>query len=267
MLKTIDLSAYFLVFQKCLKKLLYSQITFHLTQNKFLSSLQSGFRRFHSCKSAVLKVSDDIRSAFDVILVMIDFSKAFDTINHKFLVEKLVMRFGFEELSANLLGSYLSGRTSVIFNNNSLSSPVVNVCGVPQGSMLGPLLFCMFIDDMVNAFKNGTPDFYADNTQINHQSRLCDIEQNIALVNDDLKRVTEWSACNGLIINEKKTQCIIFSRKSFDKSSLIRIKINNFSIDFVDTVQNLGVIMTSGLRWDKQITHNANRIYFDLRQG
>lgn len=256
-------------FSKILEKIMSTQIISHLSLHKLYCRLQSGFRKFHSCKSAILEVSEVIRNAFDkneaVILVLIDFSKAFDTILHHLLIRKLKTRFGFNEESSSFLESYLQNRTSLIFSNNTLSEPVLNVCGVPQGSILGPLLFSLYIDDMTEVFRYSTPHFYADDTQIFLRCKLDDLDQSVHYINSDLQNVSEWSTNNGLRINATKTQCIIFTRTNHDNSSLPSVAVNGSAVEFVNEVNNLGVLMTSNLSWDQQITKSTRSIYYGLR--
>lgn len=254
---------------KVFEKLISKQITYHLNNNKLFNKLQSGFRRYHSCKSAVLHITEDIRAALDdnkaLILVLIDFSKAFDTIIHSILADKLILRFGFTEQSADLIRSYLQGRRSFISSNNSLSTSISNVRGVPQGSILGPLLFCMYIDDMSYAFNNTTPHYYADDTQIYKACELNNLPEAVSLLNKDLINIWNWSNENGLSINARKTQCIVFSRKCIDVDALPPIIVNGAPINYIDKVNNLGILMCSNFKWNDEITKNTKTIYFGLR--
>lgn len=256
-------------FSKAFEKIMSTQIIDHLHVNKLQCKLQSGFRKFHSCKSAILEVSEVIRNALDVneavILVLIDFSKAFDTIIHSLLIDKLKLSFGFNDESCGLLQSYFHNRTSYISSNNCLSQQVRNVCGVPQGSILGPLLFSLYIDDMSRVFNKSTPHFYADDTQIFLRCQLADLPQSIHHINSDLQKVSEWSSLNGLRINASKTQSIVFTRKSHDISTLPSLVVNGTPVIFEEKVNNLGVLMSSHLSWDHQIIKSTGTIYYGLR--
>lgn len=256
-------------FSKSFEKIMSTQIITHLNVNKLHCSVQSGFRSFHSCKSAILEVSQEIRNALDVneavILVLIDFSKAFDTIIHSLLLNKLKKRFGFDDKSSSLIESYFKDRFSYIASNNNLSQQIQNVRGVPQGSILGPLLFSLYIDDMADIFKKTTPHFYADDTQIFLRCKLDDIPQSIHAINMDLQYVCDWSSSNGLRINASKTQSIVFTRKRFDLSTIPTVTVNGTSVPFEEKVNNLGVLMTTNLCWDQQITKSTGLIYFGLR--
>jgi hypothetical protein len=130
-----------------------------LHRHQLFNRFQSGFRRHHSCKSAVLQISDGIRR-------LIDISRAFDTVIHNILLSKLASRFGFSQKARNFVGSYLHNRKSIIFSNNSQSTEISNTCGVPQGSILGPLFFCLYCEDMNTVFNHVGVHYYADDTQL-----------------------------------------------------------------------------------------------------
>lgn len=118
---------------------------------------------------------------------------------------------------------------------------------------------------MSNIFVHATPHFYADDTQIYLKCKPEDLSRGINFLNEDLNRITEWTAFNGLSINARKTQSIIFSRIYFDLSSLSPVVLNGTPIDFVEKVNNLGITLKSDLSWNEEVMNNAKSIYYGLR--
>lgn len=255
---------------KGVEKLAAIQITDHVHQHKLFNRFQSGFRKHHSCKTAVLQVYDDIRRSTDqnriAILVLIDFSRAFDTVNHSLLLGKLKNRFGFSDCALLFVNSYLDNRKSIIFSNGSQSSEVSNPCGVPQGSILGPLFFCLYCEDMDSNFNHVNAHYYADDTQLYLDCAPEDFKRAIDRINSDLEKLTSWSTSNYLGINAKKSQCIVFSRKILDIESLPKVQINGECLSFVSKINNLGILMRSDLSWDDEIKKRSASVFVGLRQ-
>ena len=138
---------------KLLEKIVHEQIINYLEDNKLLTDRQAGFRASHSTISKIAKVTDDIYKSFDLkeatVSVFIDFKKAFDTVCHEILLKKLES-LGLGDLTIRWFKSYRTNRSQSTLANNVLSSSQPIVCGVPQGSTLGPLLFIVFINDIIN---------------------------------------------------------------------------------------------------------------------
>jgi len=146
------------------------QIQAHMKTKNLLSEFQSGFRSEHSCSSAVMKIVDDIRECFDdsliTLLCLLDFSKAFDRVVYCLLIRKLGQNFGFNPFALKLIASYLCGRAQRVKVNGIFSSYRHLKCGVPQGSVLGPILFTMFINDIFEVVENCSIHAYADDVQL-----------------------------------------------------------------------------------------------------
>ena len=136
---------------KGLERIVHSQMSDFFCNHNIINTFQSGFRKYHSTETALLKITDDIRLAMDrglfTLLALLDFSKAFDTVIHKLLIKKL-KRLGFSKLALAWIKSYLSGRKQCVSYDNLMSDFKTVTCGVPQGSILGPLLFIVYINDI-----------------------------------------------------------------------------------------------------------------------
>ena len=173
---------------------------------------QFGFRRDHSTYMPLLVLIDDIINALDseevAVGVFLDFSKAFDTVNHKILLEKLY-HFGIRDKAYTWLKSYLCDRNQFVSYNGFKSSERTITCGVPQGSILGPLLFLIYINDLSNNCKFARPFLFADDTNLFHHSK--DPQNLQEELNYDLENISEWLKANRLSLNIKKTHYMVFT--------------------------------------------------------
>lgn len=189
---------------KVFEKLLKAQIQRYVQRFNLLSPYQSGFRPDHSTTSALLKVHDDLHQFIDrrgiAFLLLIDFSKAFDRVSHVKLVQKLSHQFNFNRDAALLIKSYLTGSTQAVEIDGALSSPINILSGVPQGSVLGPLLFSLFINDLPSALSSCSIHMFADDVQLHICSKNGDLKSLGQLINSDLKNVLQWSLTNLLPI-------------------------------------------------------------------
>nr|AAZ15237.1 reverse transcriptase [Aedes aegypti] len=252
---------------KAFERILKNQICCFIHENNMLSSLQSGYRSGHSTKTAMLKVCDDIGVVLDrdskVVLVLLDFSKAFDTISHSIMCHKLENFFNFSRNAVILIHSYLNNRQQAVFCNNTLSSFLPVSSGVPQGSVLGPILFSLYINDLPNVVKYCSLHLFADDVQLYLDCTKKSIEEITRLVNFDLEAIRLWSLENTLKLNATKTYGIMISRETNVEKPLLRI--DNESIEFVDSANVLGFTIQNNLKWDKYVLKQCGTIYAYLR--
>lgn len=254
---------------KVLEKLLYAQMSNYISDKSLLTDKQSGFRPKHSCITALVQVSEDLRRELDdgkvIFLVLLDHSNAFDTVDHKLLCMKLKHFFNFSSSSCNLLSSYLTGRTQSVFSNNKMSQPLSLTRGVPQGSILGPLLFAIYANDLPQQLSFSNIHMYADDAQLYLSSPAKLLKENIEKLNLDLNSIYCWATANGLCLNPQKSKCIIIRKNSANISVENHISINGQQIQIVNSAKNLGIIFNSNLTWSNHINALVGQTYVKLR--
>jgi len=249
------------VFSKILEKLMYNRLLKYLNSKNILNKNQYGFREKHSTYMALLQLIDDISKEMDnrnhTIGIFIDLSKAFDTIDHKLLLKKMEF-YGIRGIALQWFTSYLTNRKQFVSVNNVDSNLLPITCGVPQGSILGPLLFILYINDIINSSNLANFIMFADDTNIFFKHPNWDILLN--MVNEELYEISRWFKLNKLSLNIKKTNYIIFKNKNASCSISPDIRIDNIKIQQVFQTKFLGVIINSNLTWTDHINTVSNKI-------
>ena len=197
------------VFEKCI----LNQLINHLDNNNLIANHQSAYRSHHSCETAITKVVDDVLIEMNntsfVVMSFLDFSAAFDTVDHSTLIKRLEISYGISGTALEWFKSYLSYRTYKIKVNNTLSDPQSLSYGVPQGSILGPILYSLYVKDIekiANQYGVGI-HVYADDVVLYSNSNQID---NFKECHDKIKI---WTSQNFLKLNDKKTQLMCISTK------------------------------------------------------
>ena len=208
------------------------------------------------------KVSEAIDKNEFTIGIFIDLSKAFDTVNHDILIKKLEL-YGIRGIPNLLLKSYLDNRKQYVYYNKYASTLKLISCGVPQGSILGPLLFLLYINDMTYCCKYLQFLLFADDTNLLYSNP--DLWQLMQIVNDELDLLSDWFKANRLSLNVKKTNYMMFGYKKVVCQCPITkinfcIKINNVNITEVEYTKFLGVIIDKKLTWQRHVTYISNKI-------
>ena len=241
---------------KICEKVLYDQIYDAIQPH--LSLNLSGFLKTHSCCTALLKMTEDWRESLDdreaVIAVAVDLSKAFDSINHRLLLAKL-RAYGFSQPALDLMTSYLLERKQRVRVKGVVSSYSTVKTGVPQGSLLGPLLFNIFINDVNYSVPNVSLRLYADDTT----SYGADVSPTVLefVVNKDLKTLSSWFKSNHLNVNNSKTQAFSVGPCKYDYG----LYLDSTKIDTTNNVKILGVTLDSKLNFKIHISEQLKKAY------
>ena len=250
------------VFSKIYEKLIYSRIYSYLDKNNLIYSKQFGFRGGYSTNHAIISITEHIRNLLDngefVCGVFIDLEKAFDTVHHDILCDKLKY-YGLRGKVNDLLKSYLSNRKQFVTINGFNSELKDIACGVPQGSSLGPLLFLLYINDFRLCLQRTSCGHFADDTFIIYNSKkLKTIE---TVINTELKQVIKWLGLNKLSLNAAKTELIFFhsKRRPINYDS-ISIKFNGLKLIPVEQVKYLGMYLDSYLSWEYHIHELSKKL-------
>ena len=245
------------LFERAMHNRLYDFIE---VSDKFYDK-QFGFRKKYSTNHALLSIVEGIRDKLDnktfVCGVFIDLEKAFDTVNHNILLKKME-HYGIRGVANLWFASYLSSRKQKVKLDNAYSDYLNITCGVPQGSILGPLLFLIYINDMCNAVKHSTIHHFADDTNL-----LCSDKDPAIIrlkVNEDLKLIFEWLCSNRLSLNVSKTEFIIFKPPRKNLKKRITLKLNGVTLYESNKIKYLGIIMDDRLTWKHHISELSKKL-------
>ena len=257
---------------KVLERIILSQINAHLDQHELFEPYQSAYRSNHSTETALLRVQNDVLNAIDdgnmVILLMIDLSAAFDLVNHNILLSRLKSRFGIENAALTWIESYLRGRSQQCIIEGTASSPVEISRGVPQGSVLGPVLFSLFTTPLGDiAIKHDMErHFYADDSQFYLRFKLNSLDHSLSKISDCVSDIRKWMAVNQLKLNDAKTELIVFgSKRNLDQLPKLSLSIGDCQIIPSGVVRNLGSFFDSTMSMATHIGHLCQSSFYTFR--
>ena len=246
---------------KVFERVMYNRIDKFLEDNNIIYDLQYGFRKKHSTNHALLSIVEKIRNNMDNKMftcgVFVDLEKAFDTVKHSILISKL-NHYGIQGKCNDWIKSYLSNRTQSV-NVNGATSQAANVtCGVPQGSILGPLLFIIYINDMHQALLKCLVYHFADDTNLIFSHS--DPSKITREVNNQLAVLYDWLCANRLSLNVGKTEFTIFRPRSVPYVNRITLKLAGIKIFESLKVKYLGIILDSRLSWRIHISELCKKL-------
>ena len=264
---------------KVLEKCALNQLSQYLNNNKLLCNAQSGYRAHHSCETLMARMFNDINSEIlennAVALVLLDLSAAFDTIDHEIMAKKLLEDYGIDDVVLMWIMSYLSNRSFSVKINNSSSSTGSLIFGVPQGSLLGPILFILYTKDLeaiTNSFGLSI-QLYADDSQLYISfNPLSDMDRHAKLdmIKQCLLEIKRWMAHNFMKLNEDKTQFLLLGKKTIvDRHSELSLELSPKMIipltDYKnDSAKSLGVKLDSTLSMKRQMNDVRRKCFWTL---
>ncbi len=253
---------------KIIEKVVFNQLNNYLNSNGYLDNFQSGFRVHHSTETALIKIINDIRFNSDSgkisVLVLLDLSAAFDTVDHNILLERLENWVGLSGMALKWFRSYLEGRGYYVSLGEHTSKWTSMTCGVPQGSILAPLLFSLYMLPLSQIMRKNQIAYhsYADDTQIylalspNDYSPIDSLCQYIDEINS-------WMCQNFLQLNKEKTEVIAFGNK--DEVLKVNAYLDSRGQTTKNQVRNLGVILETDLSFSSHVKAVTKSAYYHLK--
>ena len=254
---------------KTAEHIITSQIHRHLDNHHVLTDAQHGFRKNRSCESQLLLTTNDLHRTLEengqVDLILLDFSKAFDKVPHSLLLHKL-KNYGIDTAAVSWITAFLDGRTQEVLVEGQTSASSDVTSGVPQGSVLGPLLFLLFINDMPNyVSKDSTVRLFADDAVIYREIKT---EQDSALLQQDLNSLLKWERDWGMSFHPSKCNVLRVTRRKKIVES--KYSIRGHALELVDSAKYLGIILSKDMSWKthiKMITSKANHTLSFLQRN
>ena len=258
---------------KILEKVIHTRLINHTNTFPSVTSFQSAYRQFHSTETALIRIQNDLLLSSNAqkvsALVLLDLSAAFDTIDHQILITRLSSFYGVTGSALNLLSSYLLNRTQSISIDTSLSPPTILPTGVPQGSVLGPLLFTLYTSPLSHLFNDSPVAFhlYADDTQLYISFSACDSQSSLTTLSTKLDNLHAWLTSNRLTVNPSKTEYLLIGT-SHQRAKLLSstLYFQNLPILPSASARNLGVILDSDLSYKKHFSTICQTSYLHIRQ-
>jgi len=259
---------------KILEKVVALRLDEHLDNNSLRDPYQSAYTQYHSTETAIMRVQSDILSALDsgaiAVLVLLDLSAAFDTLDHDILLDRFKHTFAISGSALSWIASYLTDRYQTVIIDNELSDPSRLQFGVPQGSVLGPKKYPMYTKPLGLLIQSHGLAYhmYADDTQVYvtfSKKDATDQNDAIARLENCLRDIRTWMGSNKLKLNNDKTEVMFFTPRNYDHRNPVLVTVGDSVITPTTSVKNLGVIMDRSLSMDTHITNVSRTCYMHLR--
>ena len=249
------------LFDKILEKLMHTRLISFLDKNQIISPSQYGFQKHRSTVTAiqdlVSRIAHSKHKRHFSSVIFLDFAKAFDTVDHNILLAKL-HHYGIRGIALKWFADYLNNRKQSVFILETLSKALSIKYGVPQGSIPGPILFLLYINDIVHSSDEFKYTLFADDTSLftehNNQNVLIDN------INEGLISVSNWLTANKLSLNVSKSNMLMFKPPNTTTSSNTKVSLNGTEIKQESVVKYLGIRIDNKLSWYDHISYVHTKI-------
>ena len=259
---------------KLIERVVLKRLNDHMSQNNLNMPFQSAYKKHHSTETLMVRIVNDLLITIDAnkatVVMLLDLSAAFDTVDHNKLLHILRREIGIDGTALNWFASFLQGRCQKVRVEGFESTEIIIKFGVPQGSVLGPVLFNIYIRSLYNSVQklNFNIHGFADDHQVYKSFNMQHQHEILAhQVPELFTQITNWMTTHFLLLNPGKTELIVFGSKSILSKEIINgtFLSRSICIRFVSTVKNLGIHLDSNLNFKKQITTLKSSCYHKLR--